>query len=208
MAATRQILAEAAASLSRRDPILRDLIDQHGKPPPRPHIPASMRFAALARSILYQQLAGNAATAIHARFVSALGGVITPDRILAVSPDILASCGLSGAKSRAIRDLAEKVSSGQVSLNRIGRLSDTAVIEHLVQVRGIGPWTAEMFLLGTLGRLDVWPVGDYGVRAGYALSWRLPDIPSPTELMALGDPYRPYRSLVAWYCWRALDTRM
>src|ERR1035437_4085073 len=78
----------------------------------------------------------------------------------------------------------------------------------LVEGPGNRPWTAEMFLLGTLGRLDVWPVGDYGVRAGYALSWRLPDIPSPTELMALGDPYRPYRSVVAWYCWRALDARI
>src|ERR1035437_9566078 len=148
MAATRQVLAEAAASLSQRDPILRDLLDQHGKPPPRPHIPASLRFAALARSILYQQLAANAAGAIHARFVSALGGVITPDRLLALSPDILASCGLSGAKSRAIRDLAEKVSSGQVSLDRIGRLSDKAVIEPWWRAREIGRGPLKCFCWG------------------------------------------------------------
>ncbi|MHB1712794.1 MAG: DNA-3-methyladenine glycosylase family protein [Acidimicrobiales bacterium] len=206
--ATRHALDQAAASLSRRDPVLEDLIARHGTPPPRPRVPSSMRFAALARSIVYQQLAGNAASAIHARFVAALGGVITPDAVLAASPGELGACGLSRAKVAAIGDLAEKVSSGQVSLARIGRLSDEAVIEHLVQVRGVGRWTAEMFLLGTLGRPDIWPVGDYGVRAGFALGWQLAAIPSSNELAALGEPYRPYRSLVAWYCWRAADTRM
>jgi 3-methyladenine DNA glycosylase/8-oxoguanine DNA glycosylase len=200
-------MADAAKALSRRDPVVKGLIRQYGYPPGRPHVPASMRFAVLARSILYQQLAGKAAAAIEGRFVAALGGVVTPERVLNVSFDVLRSCGLSGAKARSIQDLAEKVVSGLITLERIGRLSDEAVVEHLVQVRGIGQWTAEMFLLGTLGRLDVWPVGDYGVRAGFALIWELPEIPTPKDLMVLAEPYHPYRSVVAWYCWRAMDGR-
>lgn len=208
MVATRTVMAEAAKSLSRRDPVIRGLVKQYGPPPGRPHVPASRRFAVLAASILYQQLAGKAAAAIEARFVASLGGVVTPERVLTLSFDDLRASGLSGAKARSIQDLAEKVVSGQISLERIGRLSDEEVVEHLVQVRGIGQWTAEMFLLGTLGRLDVWPVGDYGVRAGFAHIWELPDIPTPKELMVLGEPYHPYRSVVAWYCWRAMDTRL
>lgn len=205
MVATRTAMADAAKALSRRDPVVKGLIRAYGYPPGRPRVPASMRFAVLARSILYQQLAGRAAAAIEGRFVAALGGVVTPERVLALSFDDLRACGLSGAKARSIQDLAEKVVSGQILLERIGRLSDEAVVEHLVQVRGIGQWTAEMFLLGTLGRLDIWPVGDYGVRAGFALIWELPEIPAPKELTVLGEPYHPYRSVVAWYCWRAMD---
>jgi 3-methyladenine DNA glycosylase/8-oxoguanine DNA glycosylase len=208
MTATRTAVADAAKELSRRDPVIKGLVRQCGYPPGRPHVPASRRFAVLARSILYQQLAGKAAAAIEGRFVAALGGEVTPERVLAVSFDVLRACGLSGAKARSIQDLAEKVASGQISLERIGRLSDEEVVEHLVQVRGIGQWTAEMFLLGTLGRTDIWPVGDLGVRAGFAHIWKLPEVPTPKELMALGDPYRPYRSVVAWYCWRAMDTRL
>ncbi len=204
---TRQLHTLAAESLSQRDPVLKELLARHGVPPARPRVPSSQRFAALARSILYQQLAGNAATAIHGRFVAAVGGTVTADAVLAASPDLLASCGLSGAKAAAIRDLANKVSTGQVSLERIGRLSDEEVIERLIQVRGIGRWTAEMFLLGTLGRLDIWPTGDYGVRVGYAEAWQLPDVPTPKQLETLGKSYRPYRSVVAWYCWRAADDR-
>jgi 3-methyladenine DNA glycosylase/8-oxoguanine DNA glycosylase len=205
--ATRRTLAEAASAAAGRDPVLGALVERHGTPPARPHVPAGLRFATLARSILYQQLAGNAAAAIHGRFVTAVGGVVTPEAVLAASPEDLATCGLSRAKAASIRDLADKVSSGQVSLERIGRLGDEEVVEHLVQVRGIGRWTAEMFLIGTLGRLDVWPVGDYGVRAGYGQGWGLPGIPTPAELTVLGERYRPYRSVVAWYCWRVVDDR-
>ena len=168
---------------------------------------ASDRFASLAEIIVYQQLAGRAAATIHGRLVAVLGGEVTPERVLAASPELLASAGLSGAKAASIRDLAEKVVTGEVSLERIGRLSDDAVIEHLTRVRGIGPWTADMFLLGTLGRLDVWPTGDYGVRAGFAAAWALAEVPTAAELMVLGEPFRPYRSLVAWYCWRVMDDR-
>ncbi len=99
------------------------------------------------------------------------------------------------------------MADGRIALERIGRLSDEEVVDHLTQVRGIGPWTAQMFLLGTLGRLDVWPTGDYGVRAGFGRAWGLDGTPGPKELTELGEPFRPYRSLVAWYCWRVVDDR-
>jgi 3-methyladenine DNA glycosylase/8-oxoguanine DNA glycosylase len=197
----------AAASLRDLDPVLAGLVDLHGPPPGRGRVPASLRFAALARAIVYQQLAGNAAAAIHGRFRTALGGTVTAEATVAASPELLTSCGLSRAKETAIRDLATKVVTGQISLDRIGRLGDEEIVDHLVQVRGIGRWTAEMFLLDTLGRPDVWPTGDYGVRAGFAKAWQLPDIPTPKQLAVLGEPYRPYRSAVAWYCWRTADTR-
>jgi DNA-3-methyladenine glycosylase II len=205
--ATGRAMAEAATTLAARDPVLGDLVARYGAPPGRPHVPAGLRFATLAGSILYQQLAGAAAAAIHARFVTTVGGTVTPESVLATTTEELRACGLSGAKAASIQDLADKVSSGQVALDRIGRLSDQAVVDHLIQVRGIGRWTAEMFLIGTLGRLDVWPVGDYGVRAGFARGWGLAEIPTPVELTALGEPYHPYRSVVAWYCWRVADQR-
>jgi 3-methyladenine DNA glycosylase/8-oxoguanine DNA glycosylase len=127
--------------------------------------------------------------------------------VLAVSFEVLASCGLSGAKASTIRGLAHHVVTGRIMLDRMGRLPDDQVIEHLTQVRGIGPWTAQMFLIGALGRLDVWPVGDYGVRAGFARAWCLDEVPTPKQLAELGEPFRPYRSLVAWYCWRVVDDR-
>jgi DNA-3-methyladenine glycosylase II len=204
---TTRSIADATRSLASLDQVLASLVDRHGPPPRRRPAPASQRFAALAEIIVYQQLAGRAAATIHGRFQLALGGTVTPDGVLAASPELLASCGLSRAKASSILDLADKVTAGVVSLERIGRLSDDSVVEHLTQVRGIGPWTAQMFLLGTLGRLDVWPVGDYGVRAGYAAAWGLDEIPSPKELMILGERFSPYRSLVAWYCWRVVDDR-
>jgi 3-methyladenine DNA glycosylase/8-oxoguanine DNA glycosylase len=206
-AVTAPGLEDATASLAGRDRVLASLIDLHGPPPRRRPVRSSQRFGHLAQTIVYQQLAGNAAASIHGRLVSTLGGEVTPERVLATDPSVLASCGLSGAKAASIRDLAEKVLAGQVSLDRIGRLPDDAVVEHLCQVRGIGPWTADMFLLGTLGRLDVWPTGDYGVRAGFARAWDLPAVPTPKELMERGEPFRPYRSLVAWYCWKVVDDR-
>jgi DNA-3-methyladenine glycosylase II len=200
-------MADAAALLMEQDPVLAKLIKQHGLPPRRTKVRASQRFGALAQTIVYQQLAGKAAASIHGRFVLALGGAVTPEAVLATPPELLSASGLSGAKAASIRDLAERVVSGEIELARIGRLSDEDVVEHLTRVRGIGQWTADMFLLATLGRLDVWPVGDYGVRAGFARAWGMATIPTPKELMPLGEPFRPYRSLVAWYCWRVVDDR-
>jgi DNA-3-methyladenine glycosylase II len=197
--------AEAVARLAAHDPVLAELAARHGSPPRRRRVPVADRFAALAEIIVYQQLAGKAAASIHRRFVAAVGGRVTPELVLARPAGELTGAGLSGSKAASIRDLAERVSDGRVRLDRIARLPDDVIIDHLVQVRGVGPWTADMFLLSVLGRLDVWPVGDYGVRVGFARGWDLTDVPTPKELEALGEPFRPYRSLVAWYCWRVLD---
>ena len=156
------------------------------------------------RSITYQQLAGPAAAAIHGRLVAALGGEVTPDRLLALSAEALRSAGMSTNKAASVRDLAAKVLDGTVVLDPRGvsRESDDEVIVRLSTVRGIGRWTAEMFLIFQLRRLDVWPAGDLGVRRGYGLAWGVP-MPTARELQPLGERFRPYRSVVAWYCWRA-----
>ncbi len=198
-------LRDAVAVLGAGDPVLAGLIERHGMPPPRRRVPSTERFGHLAEIIVYQQLAGRAAAAIHGRLVEALDGEVTAERVWVTPPETLRSCGLSGSKVASLRDLAEKVRSGEVELSRIGRLSDADVVRHLTVVRGLGPWSAQMFLIGTLSRLDVWPVGDFGVRAGYARAWALAEMPSPKELELLGEPFRPYRSLVAWYCWRAVE---
>jgi 3-methyladenine DNA glycosylase/8-oxoguanine DNA glycosylase len=200
-------LEAAVSELAGTDPVLADLVDRHGPPPARRRVPVDRRFGDLARNIVYQQLAGRAAASIHGRFVDALDGDVCAARVLATPEPVLRSCGLSGSKTASILDLADKVAAGEVALERIGRLSDQDVVAHLTVVRGVGPWTAQMFLMSTLGRLDVWPVGDYGVRAGFARAWGLERVPAPTELESLGEPFRPWRSLVAWYCWRAVDER-
>jgi DNA-3-methyladenine glycosylase II len=196
---------EATAEVARRDPVMADLIARVGPFELRP--PLDDHFSALARSIVYQQLAGRAATAIHGRFVALFDdGGPTPEKVLALADEALRGAGLSGAKAASIRDLAAKVSSGDVPLEDVDSLADAELITRLSSVRGIGPWTAEMFAIFQLRRLDVWPVDDYGVRKGYALAYRLPELPKPKELVGLGERFRPYRTVVAWYCWRAVDT--
>lgn len=199
-------LTSASVLLADRDPVMAGLVATHG--PVRLGRPDRHgdRFTALARSIVYQQLTGRAASAIWGRLRALVEGSFSAEAVLALSDAQLRGAGLSGSKVRSLRDLAEKVAAGQVRLGRIGRLSDDEVEAELVQVRGIGPWTAHMFLIFTLRRLDVWPVGDYGVRAGYAKAFGLPGLPTPGELMERGEAFRPYRSLAAWYCWRAADT--
>lgn len=187
-----------------RDPVIATLLDAAGTP--RLRKPLDTHFAALVRSVLYQQLAGKAAAAIHARLISALGGEVSPGRLLSLDPETLRAVGLSANKAASLRDLAAKVLDGTVVLDPRGlaRESDEEVILRLSTVRGIGRWTAEMFLLFQLRRLDVWPTGDLGVRRGYGLAWNVP-MPAPRELEVLGDPFRPYRSIAAWYCWRACE---
>jgi DNA-3-methyladenine glycosylase II len=198
--------AEAAEILATRDPILADLIAAVG--PIRISISrrAASHFAALVQAIVYQQLAGAAARAIHGRLVAALLDDVQPEALLALSDETLRAVGLSTNKARSLRDLATKVLDGTVVLSPRGlsRQSDDEVIARLSTVRGIGPWTAQMFLMFQLRRLDVWPVGDFGVRQGFGLAWKVPT-PTARELEPLGEPYRPYRTVVAWYCWRAVE---
>ncbi len=172
-----------------------------------PEIPPPKRgpFEALARAICFQQLSGKAAGTIFGRFEVAVGGAITPEAVLDTPLEELRGAGLSGAKAASVTDLAEKVVDGTVPLGELARLSDDELVARLVVVRGIGRWTAEMFLMFQLRRLDVWPVDDLGVRKGYGMAWGMPGMPTPKELAVLGEPLRPYRSVAAWYCWRATE---
>jgi DNA-3-methyladenine glycosylase II len=163
-------------------------------------------FAALVRSIMFQQLAGAAANAIHGRFLKLFGNGLSPVAVLALPDGAMRSAGLSGSKAAAVADLARKVEDGTVPLGDVDSLSDDELVARLVQVRGIGPWTAEMFLIFQLRRLDVWPVDDYGVRKGWATAHGLKEQLKPREMQAEGEKFRPYRTIAAWYCWRVVDT--
>lgn len=165
-------------------------------------------FFYLARTICYQQLAGAAAATIHGRFVDALGGDVTPAKVLAARETRLRKAGLSRAKLAAIRDLADKIRSGEVEVHDLRDQSDDEVVRRLVKVKGIGEWTAQMYLMFRLHRPDVWPTGDLGVRAGYARAHELETPPTAKELGPLGDAYRPWRSAAAFYCWRILETEL
>jgi DNA-3-methyladenine glycosylase II len=196
--------AAAARILADRDPVIARLLEQTG--PPEFARPVEGHFAALVRAIVYQQLAGRAAAAIHGRLIDALDGDVRPEPLIALSDETLRAVGLSRNKMASLRDLAAKVLDETVVLSTRGLAakSDDEIVARLSKVRGIGPWTAEMFLLFQLRRLDVWPVGDLGVRRGYGLAWQVPT-PTARELQPLGDPFRPYRSVAAWYCWRAAE---
>lgn len=195
--------ARAADELAAREPVIARLRDEVGPPDIRP--PKRTPFEALARAICFQQLSGKAAGTIYGRFEAAVGGSITPASVLATPAETLRGAGLSGAKTLSVLDLASKVADGTVPLDDAGKLTDEQLIERLIVVRGVGRWTAEMFLIFQLRRLDVWPVDDLGVRKGYGIAWQLPTMPSPKELAVLGEPMRPYRSVAAWYCWRATE---
>ena len=164
-------------------------------------------FYYLCRAIVYQQLAGRAAATIHGRFVQALKDEVSPAKVLRVRETTLRKAGLSRAKLAAIRDLSTKVRSGEVVLDDLHEQDDDEVIRRLVLVKGIGPWTAQMYLMFKLHRPDVWPVGDLGVRQGLARVLGMETAPTEKEMPPLGEAYRPWRSAAAWYCWRALETK-
>lgn len=195
-------LTAAIEEASRRDPVLSHLVRLVGPIGYRPGDPDG-HFGALVRSIVFQQLAGNAARAIHARVRSTVRGDLTPAALMAVPDATLRAAGLSANKLSALRDLSVKVIDGTVDLDKSAR-PDDEIIANLATVRGIGRWTAEMYLMFELRRLDVWPVDDLGVRQGYGLAWRVDPPPSAKELGPLGERFRPYRSVVARYCWEAV----
>jgi DNA-3-methyladenine glycosylase II len=193
--------ARAQKHLARRDKVLKAVVRQVG--------PCTLRhdtdhFAVLVRSIISQQISTRAAHAIHTRLRQVLAKPIKPRAILASSEETLRSAGLSSSKARSLLDLAEKCVSRAVPLKRLHTLADEEVIEHLLPVRGIGRWTAEMFLIFSLGRLDVLPVGDYGLRAGVLKQYALAELPGREELQRLAAPWQPYRSIATWYIWRSL----
>jgi DNA-3-methyladenine glycosylase II len=204
----RRAVVEGSAALARQEPRFRSIVEAMGPADLRRGRPRRTHFAELVRAICYQQLAGAAARTIHGRLEAALDGTPTPEAVLALPVDKLRAAGLSANKAASIRDLAEKVLAGDVELDRVARLSDDEIVRELTLVRGIGRWTAEMFLMFQLGRLDVWPIDDLGVRKGYAVLFGLEELPTAKALEPLGEPLRPYRSLAAWYCWRAADTQL
>jgi 3-methyladenine DNA glycosylase/8-oxoguanine DNA glycosylase len=195
----------ATRELAARDPVVAELVARHGPVRLRPRPPVERRFEALARAIAFQQLAGAAAGAIWGRTRALVDGPFDAAAALAVPESDLRGAGLSQAKTDAIRDLARLVVAGDIRLDTAGRLGDDEVIEMLTQARGVGPWTAQMFLLFDLRRLDVWPTGDLAVRVGFGRAFGLGDTPGPNELSTLGEPFRPYRSVLAWYCWRTVQ---
>ena len=199
---TDRSLAAATAAISAADPQLAAFIDRAGTYPPRPG--EGDAFTSLARAIVFQQLAGRAAAAIYRRFVEAIGGSVTATAILATDPAALRAAGLSGNKTLSLIDLATKVADGTVPLDDIAALDDEEIVARLRTVRGIGRWTAEMFLLVELERPDVWPVDDLGVRHGWSLIHGLRETITPRALEAEGERFRPHRSAVALYCWHAV----
>jgi DNA-3-methyladenine glycosylase II len=199
--------AAADRHLAATDPRIARLIARSRRYDITPSL-AIRPFDALAESIAYQQLSGKAAATIWGR-VGALyprKKYLDPKLVLATPDEKLRAAGLSRSKVAALKDLAAKTIDGTVpSARSLAKMTDEEIIERLITVRGIGRWTVEMLLLFDLGRRDVWPVHDYGVRKGFAKTFGRRKLPTPKQLMKLGEKWRPYRSAAAWYFWRALD---
>ena len=190
----------------RRDPMLKAVIRQVG---PCTLEPAKRQpYEALVRAIAHQQVHGRAAEAILGRFIAccACTGFPSPETVLALTTEQMRACGLSGNKVLAIRDIAEKAAAGVVPTRAAARrLTDDELIERLVPLRGVGRWTVEMLLIFTLGRADILPVDDFGVREGYRVAAGLDEQPKPRAFTAIGEAWAPYRTTAAWYFWRAAD---
>jgi 3-methyladenine DNA glycosylase/8-oxoguanine DNA glycosylase len=198
---------EAVAKLVKSDATLAKLIA--AKRPFELHI-AHMQstFETLAESIVYQQLTGKAAATIFNRLKSVTheNRISAPDEILALPEETIRGVGLSRAKTLAIIDLARRTKDGLVpEVDELDSMSDEDIVRCLTTIRGIGPWSVEMLLIFRLGRLDVMPATDYGVRKGFALTYKLDELPTPKQLMAHAEKWRPYRSIASWYMWRALE---
>lgn len=190
----------ARRHLARRDPILKQVIAGIGACTLRTE---TDRFGLLVRSIISQQISSLAARAINGRLQEAFARTgVTPAALRRASDRRLRAIGISANKIRALRDLADKVHSGEVPLDDLHDLDDEAVIERLIPVHGIGRWTAQMFLIFSLGRPDVLPVDDHGLRAGVQKHYRLDDLPGRQQLTELARPWQPYRSIATWYIWR------
>jgi len=193
----------AVVHLSRADPVLARIIEQVG---PLEISRRSERFQALVRAIIFQQLAGAAATTIFNRFVKQIGGgrFPTPARVLAATDEAMRACGLSRGKMLYLRDLAAHVRDRRLNFHRFSRMEDEEIITHLTGVKGIGRWTAEMFLMFNLHRPDVMPGGDLGLRNALAKAYGMAQPPKPKEIIAFAERWRPYRTAAAWYLWQSL----
>ncbi len=197
-------MRKAIIHLKKTDPVLASIIKKVG--PYRIDF-REPTFATLVRSIVYQQLSGKVAIVIFNRLVEAAGSPLTPARILKLTPAKLRAIGLSRQKSSYILDLARHTKAGSIAFENIHDLTDDAVIEHLTAVKGIGVWTAHMFLIFALRRNDVLPIGDLGIRMAIRKAYDLAELPKPAEIEALAQAWRPYCSVAAWYLWRSLDNQ-
>jgi DNA-3-methyladenine glycosylase II len=195
---------DRAATIVKRDRAFRNVVREIGPAPTRRSAPVIDRFGYLARSITYQLLATKAANTIHQRVIDLCGGVVNPASITLAGHANLRGVGLSNAKAAAMLDLAERTLDGRIRLAQHGRMSDHDVLDDVVAVRGIGPWTAQMYLMHTLARHDIWPASDLGVRHGWSLIHSLDEMVSVKDLHVAGDVLRGVRSDVAWYCWQAV----
>ena len=199
-------MRKAVADLSLRDRRLATIIAAHPlctvgrNPKPISH------FEALVESVISQQLAVKAADTIHGRVLKLAGGKISPNKVLQISESAMREAGVSGAKFKTIQGLADAADSKKLNINKLHEIeSDEEIFEKLTSLWGIGPWTVDMFMMFQLGRLDIWPTGDLGVRRGYEKIYKLKEEIAPKDLDKKGDKFKPYRSIVAWYCWRALE---
>ena len=197
-------MRKAINHLKKSDPTLAAIISSVG--------PCRMEygeptFHSLAESILYQQLNGKAAVTIFKRFTDLVGDPVTPQGILKATDAELRAVGLSKQKATYLRDLAEKTTAGLLEFKRLGELPDDEVIRHLTQVKGVGVWTAHMFLMFTLRRPDILPTGDYGIQAAMKKHYRKRKLPKPPVMEKIAKPWSPYRSVACWYLWRSMDIK-
>jgi DNA-3-methyladenine glycosylase II len=196
--------AHAYRHLRAVDPVVGALIEAHGPYRPRP---AMDHYESLLRTILFQQLNGTAASAIRDRWLALYSGRYpTPTELLATTDEAFRSTGISRQKAAYMRDVAEHVLAGSLDLAALEELPDEEVVARITAVHGLGEWSAHMFLMFQLGRPDVLPVGDFGVRNGMRLAYGLGEMPSPARAREIGAPWAPYRSVASWYMWRAVET--
>ncbi|MDT8900778.1 DNA-3-methyladenine glycosylase family protein [Anaeroselena agilis] len=195
---------EAETHLAARDPVLAAIISSYG---PCALRPKKDYFAVLCESIVSQQLAVKAADAIHDRFTAYYGGEPTPDKLAATPPEKLRELGLSGRKAEYMLDLADRFRRDAITPAAFAAMPDGEIIDQLISVKGIGVWTAHMFLIFALNRPDVLPVGDYGVRKAFMLSYALDALPGAKLMENIAAPWRPWRSIASWYLWRSLENK-
>jgi DNA-3-methyladenine glycosylase II len=197
-------MRNAINHLKKSDPILRAIIERVG--------PCRMEFGepvfhSLAEAIVYQQLNGKAAVTIFNRFAALAGEPVTPEGILKLTPENMRAVGLSKQKSSYLFDMAERASRGELDFARLPDLTDEEVIKHLTQVKGVGVWTAHMFLMFTLKRPNVLPTGDFGVQMAIKKHYGKRKLPKPLQMEKIARPWEPYRSIACWYLWRSLDIK-
>jgi DNA-3-methyladenine glycosylase II len=197
-------MRKAINHLKKCDPVLRGIIERVGPFQMEYGLP---QFSSLAEAIVYQQLNGRAAETIFKRFASLAGDPLTPEGILKLSDEQLRGVGLSKQKSAYLKDLAQKTAAGVLDFSKLPELPDEEVIEHLTQVKGIGVWTAHMFLIFSLRRLNVLPTGDYGVQMALKRHYRKRKLPKPKDMEKIARAWEPYRSVACWYMWRSLDIK-